>query len=131
MQLRHALVVKGHLSAYQDVQDNAKAPDVYLGSGILPGLQQLGGGKVETATERLKKASGREQIAEAEVNDLDITSFADQNVLDFEIAMHNAVAMTVIQGTGDLAGEFARLFLFELSVRNDVVEHLTTIDVFE
>lgn len=131
MQLRHALVVKGHLSAYQDVQDDPKTPDVYFGPGILPGLQQLGGGKVETATERFEKTSGREQIAKAKVNYLDITCFADQNVLDFEIAMHDTVAMTVVESTRDLTGELACLFLLELAVRDDVVEHLTTINVFE
>lgn len=77
MQLGHALVIKRHLAAYEDVQDNAKTPDVDFGSSILPGLQQFGSGKVETATERFEKTSGRKEITETEVDDLDIARFAD------------------------------------------------------
>ena len=46
VQLRHALVVKGHLSASQDKQHNAKAPDIDLGPGVGFCLQQLRRGEV-------------------------------------------------------------------------------------
>lgn len=77
MQLGHALIIKRHLSTYEDIQDNAKTPDIDFGPSVLPGLQQFGGGKVETATERFEKTSGREEVAEAKVDDFDIPSFAD------------------------------------------------------
>ena len=53
MQLWHALVVERHLSADKDIQDDAKAPNVDFGSGILPCLEKLGCGKVQTTTEGL------------------------------------------------------------------------------
>ena len=45
--------------------------------------------------------------------------------------MHDTVPVAVIQCTGDLAGELARLFLLELPMRDNIVEHLTTVDIFK
>lgn len=45
--------------------------------------------------------------------------------------MHDTVPVAVIQRTGDLPGELARLFLLELPMRDNIVEHLTTVDVFK
>lgn len=45
--------------------------------------------------------------------------------------MNNAVAMTVIQRAGDLSSELASLLFFEFAMRNNIVEHLATVDVFE
>jgi hypothetical protein len=45
--------------------------------------------------------------------------------------VHDAVSVAVVQGTRDLASEFARLLLLEAPVRNDVVQHLPAIHVFE
>ena len=45
--------------------------------------------------------------------------------------MDDAVAVTIIQRTCNLSTELPGLFLFELPMRDDVVEHLATIDEFE
>jgi len=45
--------------------------------------------------------------------------------------MHDAVTMTVVQRTGDLASEFSGLLLLQFAMRDDVVKHLTTIHVFK
>lgn len=46
VQLGHALVVKGHLSADEDVENNTKTPDIDFGAGVLLSLEEFGGGKV-------------------------------------------------------------------------------------
>lgn len=38
----------------------------------------------------------RKEIAQPEINDLDISRLADQNVLNLEISMNDAVPMTVV-----------------------------------
>lgn len=45
--------------------------------------------------------------------------------------MHDTVPVAVIQSTGDLTGELARLLLFQLPMRDDIVEHLTAVHVFK
>lgn len=45
--------------------------------------------------------------------------------------MNYAVSMAVVKGACNLTAELASLFFFELSMRNDVVQHLTAINVFK
>ncbi|KAH0207727.1 protein kinase, partial [Aureobasidium melanogenum] len=131
MQLRHTLIVERDLAADEDIQDNTKTPDINFGTGVSFRLQKLGCSEVEGTTERLQEALRREGVAQTEVDDFDVASFANQNVLDLQIAMHNAVAMTVIERACNLTTEFTRLLLLEATMRNNVVKHLTTIDIFK
>ena len=131
VQLRHTLVVKGDFTTHQDIEDDAKTPYIHLGPRVLFGLQQLGGGKIQAATERLEQALWREQVAQPKVDDLDISRLADEYVFDLQVSVDDAVAVAIIQCTCDLTGEFAGLLLFEAAMGDDVVEHLTAVDVFE
>lgn len=45
--------------------------------------------------------------------------------------MDDAIPMAVVEGAGDLAGEFAGLLLLELPMGNNVVEHLASVDKLE
>lgn len=128
---RHALIVKRYLSTNEYIEHNAKAPHVDFGAGIGPGLQQLRRGKIKTSAESLQMAARCEEIAQAKVNDFDITSLADEYVLDLQVSMHDAVSMTIVQGTGDLTTKLSSLLLLELPVRDDIVKHLTAIYVFK
>lgn len=131
MERRHALVIEGYLSTNKDVQHNAKTPHVDFGTGICLGLQQFGGGEIQTSAEGLEMAARGEKIAETKVDDLDVAGLADQNVLDLQVSMDNAVPVAVIQGTSNLTTELPGLLFLELAVRDDVVEHLSAIDIFE
>lgn len=131
VQLRHTLVIEWHLATDQNVKDDTKTPDVDLGARVLSGLQQFRGSEIETATECLQKTPGREEIAETEVNDLDVTRLADEYVLDLQVSMHDAVAVAVIQSAGDLTSEFSRLFFLQFTMGYDVVQHLTAVDILE
>jgi hypothetical protein len=116
MQLRHALVVKRHFTTYQNVQDDAETPHVDLGPRVLLRLQEFWRSKVQTPAKCLELAPGREKIAQAEVDDLDVARLADENVLDLEVAVDDAVAMAVVERTGDLAGELASLLFLETAM---------------
>nr|GFD58079.1 hypothetical protein [Tanacetum cinerariifolium] len=61
VQLRHALIVEGHLAAHQNVEDDAEAPHVDLGTRVLLRLQQLWSGKVEASAKRLESTLGGEE----------------------------------------------------------------------
>lgn len=45
--------------------------------------------------------------------------------------MDDAVPVAVVESTSNLTAELAGLFLLELPVGDDVVEHLTAVDIFE
>ena len=129
----HVLVVERHLSADQDEENHAETPHVHLGPRVGLRLEQLGSGKVEAAAIRLELPVlvRREEVAEAKVDDFDVARLADQDVLDLEVAVDDAVPVAVVDGARDLARKLAGLLLLELPVRDDVVEHLAAVDVFE
>lgn len=77
MEGRHALVVKRNLAADEDVKDDTKTPYIYLWSCVGSGLEKLWGSKIQTSAERLEMATRRVEVAEAKVNDLDISGLAD------------------------------------------------------
>jgi len=72
---------------------------------------------------------GRVECAAAEVNQFNIATFGDQNVLMREIQMNNVVAVTVVQRADDLATKFASLLFSQPSPADDVVKQLTAITV--
>lgn len=45
--------------------------------------------------------------------------------------MDDAVSVTIVESTGDLSAELACLLLLEFAVGDDVVEHLTTVDILK
>lgn len=45
--------------------------------------------------------------------------------------MDDTITVAVVERTGYLARELAGLFFLELAVRDDVVKHLTTIDILK
>lgn len=131
MKRGHALVVEGDLAADEDIQDNTKAPHVDLGAGVCPSLEELRGGEVQATAEGLEVAAWREEVAQAKVDDFDVTHLADEDVLDLEVSVYNAVPVAIVEGTSNLTAELAGLLLLELPMGDDVVEHLAAVDIFE
>ena len=68
MQCRHALIVERNLATDQNIENDAKAPHVYLGSGVNLGVEEFRGGKIERAAKCTKVARGIVKIGEAEVD---------------------------------------------------------------
>ena len=131
VQLRHALIIEWYFAADQHVQYDAETPNIDFRSGVLTGLQQFWCCKIQASTESFEKRLWRKEIAEPKVDDLDITSLADQDILDLQITMYHRISVTVIQSTGDLATEFPCLFFLEPTMSNNIVEHLPTVDILE
>lgn len=131
MKLWHALIIERNLATDQNIKNDTEAPNVNLRARVLSCLQKFWRGEVEASTESFETVARREKIAQPEVNDFDVSSFADKNVLNLQVPMHDTISVTVVQRARNLAAEFAGLFLFQFPVRDDVVEHLTTIDILE
>jgi hypothetical protein len=127
----HALVIKWHLAADQHVEHNAKAPNINLGPRVGSGLQQLGSSKIQATAEGLEVATWSKQVAQAKINDLDIARLADEYVLNLEVAVDDAISVAIVEGTCNLPTELAGLLLLQLSVRDDVVQHLAPVDKLE
>ena len=131
MQCRNTLIVERNFTAYKDIKHNAKTPHVHFWPSIGSRLKKFWRGKVKTATERAKVAAGREQVAKAKIDDFDVARLADQNILNLQVAMHDRVAVAVIECAGDLTAEFAGGLLLKLAVRNNVVQHLSPVDILK
>lgn len=131
MERRHALIVKGYFSADKHIQHDTKTPHVDFGTGVGPGLQQLRRSKIKTSTESLEVTAWGKEIAQAKVNDFDVAGLADEYILNLEIPMNDAVSVTIVQSTGDLTTKLPSLLLLELPVGDDIVKHLTAIDIFK
>ena len=76
-------------------------------------------------------ATGGKEVAQAKVDNLDVAILADEDVFNLQVAVNYAVAVAVVEGAGNLATKLARLLFLELAVRDDVVEHLATVDVLK
>jgi len=131
MQLGHALVVEWYFAAYKNVEHDAKTPHVNFRPSVLLRLQKLWCSKVQTATECLQMVSRAEQVRQSKVDDFDIASLADEDVFNLQVSVHNAVAVAIIQSTGDLSAKLPRLLLLEPTMTDDVVEHLASINILE
>jgi hypothetical protein len=111
MQGGHALVIKRHLSTDQDIQHDTKTPDIYFRPRIRPSLQKFWCSKVQAPTEGLQMALGGKQIAQAEINDLDVSSLADQDVLNLEVSVYDAIPMAIVERARNLPAELSSLLL--------------------
>jgi hypothetical protein len=116
MQLWHALVIKRHFTAHQDIENDAETPNVDFRPCVLLGLQEFGCSKVQTSAEGLQLTSRGEQIAQPKVNNLDVTSLANQDILDLQVAVDNTVPVAVVERTGDLPGKLASLLFLETAM---------------
>lgn len=74
-------------------------------------------------------AARSEEVAQTKVDNFDIPVLADKDILDLEVSVNNAVPMTVVEGASNLPAEFTGLFLLQFAVGDNVVKHLSTIDV--
>lgn len=130
MECGHALVIKRHFAADQHIENDTKAPNIDFRPRVCPCLKELGGGEVQATTKGFEVTTRGKKIAEAEIDDFDIPGLTDEYILNLEISVDNTVAMAVIEGAGNLATEFAGLFLLQFAVGYDVIEHLAAVDVF-
>jgi hypothetical protein len=45
--------------------------------------------------------------------------------------MHNGIAVAIVEGAEDLSSKFSSVFFSEFAVTDDVVEHLSAVDILE
>ena len=68
-------------------------------------------------------------VTEAEVNQSDILFIVKEQVLWFQISMHNSKLMQVLYTADDLLEELACFLLIKLRLLDYVVEELSTADI--
>ena len=104
----HALIVEGNFAAYKYIKYDTKTPNIYFWTRVHTSIEQLRCSEVQRATEGVEVALGCVHIGKAKINDFDIAGFRNENVLDFEVAVHYIVSMAVLQCTANLASECSR-----------------------
>ena len=71
------------------------------------------------------------QVGKAKVDNLDVPGLGDEDILDLEIAMYDVVLVAILEHAPDLTHKLPRDIFPWATVADDIVQHLTTIDVFE
>jgi hypothetical protein len=79
------LIVEGHFATHENIENDAETPDIDLWAGIDFRVEKLGCGKVERAAERSEVVDGVEQIRQAEIDELDVSSLGNKDILDFQV----------------------------------------------
>lgn len=85
MQSRHTLIVERNLSADQDVKNDSKTPNIHFWTSVSLCIEKLWCRKVERSTEGTQMRVRRKEIRETEIDDLDVSSFRDEDVFNLEI----------------------------------------------
>ena len=71
------------------------------------------------------------QVGKAKVDDLDVPSLGDEDVLDLEVAMYDVVLVTILERAPDLASKLPCDSFPQATVADDIVQHLSAVDIFE
>jgi hypothetical protein len=45
--------------------------------------------------------------------------------------MHNRIAMTIVKGTQDLSGKFSCVLFSQFAMTDDIIQHLSTVDILK
>lgn len=85
MQSRHALIVERDFSTNENVENDSKAPDVDLGTGVRFSVEELRCGEVERSAERVEMRRRGVEVRETKVDNLDVARFRDEDVLNLQI----------------------------------------------
>jgi hypothetical protein len=131
MQSRHALIIEGNLSADEHIKHDSETPDINLWASVDFGVEELGSGEIQRSTERREVAGWVEKVGETKINDFDIAGLRDEDILDFEISVDDAVFMTVLERAANLTSELPSHSFPQSAVTDNVIQHLATVDVFE
>ena len=82
-----------------------------------------------TTARRLQEATVAIGVGEAEVNDLYIFAFIQEQVLRFQISVADATPMDILDTTDHLLEELASLGLLKLLALDDVIEEFASAGV--
>lgn len=131
MESGHTLIVERNLSTNEDIKDDAEAPYVDFWASVDFGVEEFRCCKVQRTTEGGEMGNRVIEVRETKVDYLDVSRFRYEYVLDFEITMDDVVAVQVVECTANLASKLACDAFAQSTVADDVVEHLTAVDVLK
>lgn len=121
---RNVFVVEWKATDKQNIENDAAAPDVDLGTCVELAGDDLWSGVIWTPTACLQEVAVCHDIAQAKVGDFDMEVVVEQEILGLQISMYNLMTVAVLDGAHDLLKELSSLVFLHLSMIDNVVEEL-------
>jgi hypothetical protein len=106
-------VVEGQVPAEHRVEDHACGPDVHAEPHVLLPRYHLRCRVARRAAGRLEQLVAFVEVAQAEVDDLDVLVLVQQQVLGLEVSVDDAELVDVLDAGDDLLEELAGFLFFE------------------
>lgn len=119
-----SLASEGEAAVQEGVEQHSCGPDICRWAGVLDLGDDLGRHVGRRAAEHPDLLVIRNASREAEVDELHVLVLVEEDVLQLDVSVGNALAVAVLQGHEDLAEDAAGLFLIEL-----LVDHLFEVGV--
>eukprot|EP00429_Kryptoperidinium_foliaceum_P018166 CAMPEP_0176041802 /NCGR_PEP_ID=MMETSP0120_2-20121206/20739_1 /TAXON_ID=160619 /ORGANISM="Kryptoperidinium foliaceum, Strain CCMP 1326" /LENGTH=312 /DNA_ID=CAMNT_0017375211 /DNA_START=436 /DNA_END=1371 /DNA_ORIENTATION=+ len=124
VEVRGVLVLKREIAADHREQDHTAAPQIaHLGDVLMP-RNHFGRSIARRAACGAQPLAIAEQVAQAEVDDLDPVILVQEQVLGLQVPVHDVHGVDLLDTGYDLVEEATRLRLLDAPVRNDVIEQL-------
>lgn len=122
------IVVKGQVSGQHGVQDDAARPDVD-GAADVPSIldDELRGGVARAAAARSHQIARLvfEPVRETKVGDDDVAVPVEQQVLELEVTVDDALDVEVHDARDELGKELGSVLFLEVPVRQDVIKQFS------
>lgn len=122
VELARVLVLKGEKASEHREEDDAAGPDVDLRAEVPLTFNHFGRRVARTAARCLELHALFVRVGETEVDQLQVLLVVEQQILRFQVAMHDAQLVQVLNRALDLLEVLAGFLLRELLLLDDVVE---------
>jgi hypothetical protein len=119
------LIIERQIPANDCIEYNSTTPNISHKSIILFSCNHFWRRIARTATGSLTLALPLIQIAESEIDNLDVPFRVEEQVLGFEVPVHDAQPVDIFGSGNQLLEVFAGLGLCDPFLANDVLEKLS------
>ena len=126
VQLLRVLVLERQVSADHGIENDAGAPDICTESVVTLSANHLRGSVAGAAACRLQLLTLFVEIAETEIDELDVVVVVKEEVLWLQVPVHHAELVDVLDARQNLSENLAGFRLFQSSVFHDVLEKLAS-----
>mmetsp|Transcript_27182 Transcript_27182/g.33812 ORF Transcript_27182/g.33812 Transcript_27182/m.33812 type:complete len:303 (+) Transcript_27182:888-1796(+) len=126
IQLLRILILKGQVAANHRVQDDTRTPDVCTEAEVTLTADHLRGGIAGTTARCFELLAFLVEVAEAEIDELNVVVVVEEEVLGLEVAMDDAQLVNILNARQNLRVHLAGFGLLEAPVLDNVLEKLST-----
>lgn len=113
-------VFEGQLAANHREQDHPATPDVCAQPLLGLARHHFGGRLTRTPAGGLQELVRLVRVAQPEVDYFDVVLLVEQEILGFEVAVHDADAVDLLDALEDLLQEFAGFFFIETGILDNL-----------